>query len=59
MKISVYAAIGIESRTSPGKYSRINVSSKFGERGIFLQLFESFYLENQLRNKTTKKILSM
>jgi len=35
MKISVYVAIGLESRTTPNKHSRTNISPKFGKGGDF------------------------
>jgi len=33
MKITVYVAIGVESRTSPNQYNRTTISPLFGEGG--------------------------
>jgi len=35
MKISVFVAIGLESKTSPNQYNRTNISPLFGEEDDF------------------------
>jgi len=35
MKITVYVAIGVESRTSPNQYNHTIISALFGEGGDF------------------------
>jgi len=42
MKISVYVAIGLESRTSPSQYNRTNISPQFGEGGDFCNFLNPY-----------------
>jgi len=47
MKISVYVAVGLESRTSRSQYNWTNISHNLGRGGgDFSQFFEPLYLEN-------------
>jgi len=47
MKITLYAASGVESRTSPNQYNQTIISPKFGEGGDFCNSLNPYISKTQ------------
>jgi len=56
MKISVYVAIGLESRTSPNQCSRTNISPQFCEKDNFCNSFNTFISKNIIDIEKQKRL---